>query len=200
MGILDFFRRSHPPGEPQPSAKPAPLVVRRVAPSAEDVERARHQGAEDSIYLHSSRWDELLLAGADGLPPLTFKEHNGRLWFREDTTGKLVKVANRKLMRLGIWSVKVRGSNYRRDAVDATKIRLYAPVTLIREPDNEFDKNAVAVHANGGHIGYFNKQMAASLAKVLDRGDEIVAVITSRGEPINVVAASPAIMKRLRGH
>lgn len=70
-------------------------------PITDALEADRERGVEESAYLHSSRWDELLVPGADGMPPLRFKLHNNRLWFAEDTTRKLVKVQNRKLRQLG---------------------------------------------------------------------------------------------------
>lgn len=187
------------PAEPaRPVARPKVVVTVTRSPAPAIDEESRAQRVEDSIYLHSSRWDELLVSGPDGMPPLRLVPHNDRLWFREDTTGKLVKIANRKLTRLGIWSVSVRGWNYYPDAIAATSITPYEPVALVHEHENEFDKNAVAVHSAAGKIGYFNKQMAASLAKRLDAGEEVVAYITSQGTPPNVVAASPAIMEHLR--
>jgi len=167
-------------------------------PITDALEADRERGVEESVYLHSSRWDELLVPGADGMPPLRFKLHNNRLWFAEDTTRKLVKVQNRKLRHLGVWTVKVRGFNYYPEAVAATRMRLFEPVALVRERDNEYDKNAVAIHSSAGKIGYFNKQMAAGLSKRLDAGDELVAFITSVDTPPNVVAASPEIMAHLR--
>lgn len=206
MGFFDFLRQRKDPfpadvprRRPLPvEASPTGVSASVIARDAERRERARAEGRERSIYLHSSRWDELLVADANGMPPLRLHEHNGRLWFKEDTSGKLVNIANQKLPSLGIWSVRVRGTSYRPDAVAATRIAIFEPVMLVREPANEFDRNAVAIHASGGHIGFFNKQMAARLAKRIDAGEPFEAIISSRGEPINVIAASPGIMGHLR--
>lgn len=228
MGLFDLFRKRFDPIPTARSTDPVPrpdeattgpagatsldAVEHAVRDAKRDASTARHpsqpiadaleadreRGVEESVYLHSSRWDELLVPGTDGMPPLRFKLHNNRLWFAEDTTRKLVKVQNRKLRQLGVWAVKVRGFNYYPEAVAATRMRLFEPVALVRERDNEYDKNAVAIHSSAGKIGYFNKQMAAGLSKRLDAGDELVAFITSAETPPNVVATSPEIMAHLR--
>jgi hypothetical protein len=53
-----------------------------------------------------------------------------------------------------------------------------AKYKLKREPDNDYDKNAIQVKQvfkNGGsiHIGYVPKELAAELAPLLDDGDVI---------------------------
>jgi single-stranded-DNA-specific exonuclease len=48
-----------------------------------------------------------------------------------------------------------------------------APVRLVRQPDNEFDPNAIAVFApTGEQIGYLNRRLASVLAPALDAGAE----------------------------
>jgi hypothetical protein len=42
------------------------------------------------------------------------------------------------------------------------------PLTLVREPDNRFDPNAVQVWARGRHVGYVSKDQNANLAKFID--------------------------------
>lgn len=45
------------------------------------------------------------------------------------------------------------------------------PVTLVREPNNEHDKNAVAVHAHQTVLGYVPKTQNKDLARKLDQRD-----------------------------
>lgn len=45
-------------------------------------------------------------------------------------------------------------------------------ITLEREPDNQYDSNAVAVYAFGVHIGYIPRTMNSELAAALDAGRE----------------------------
>ncbi len=152
------------------------------------------RGEYVSPYLPSERFDELLSMRRDGMPPLCLVRYRGALWLREDSTGLLVNVGNRKLRQLGIWSATVRGTKY----YDQRNVRI-GPVALVREPDNPHDKNAVSIQARGASIGHFNKQMAPGVAKVLDSGQELTAYVVSCGEenPTKVIAAHPSIMMHL---
>jgi len=157
-----------------------------------------------SIYLSSDRWDELLVSDAAGMPALYLQLHKGRLWLTEPTTGLLVSVGNRHLRRMGIWSVNVRGLEYHKATVRAGDFRPGSTLRLVREPSNAHDKNAVAVCSvsSDDPIGYFNKGMAAGLAKVLDSGASIDAIsVTGDGAgktgKVEVVAASPLILRHL---
>ncbi|MBL5975338.1 MAG: hypothetical protein D3X82_16720 [Candidatus Leucobacter sulfamidivorax] len=145
-----------------------------------------------SPYLSGEKSEQLLVAGADGMPPLWLVRRDGALWLAERSTGLLVNVGNRQLRKLGIWSVRVRGDQHYR-----AKPRL-GPVTLVREPENPHDRNAVAIHVESGKVGYFNKQMAASLAKELDAGTALEAEMISVNPP-KVIAAAPRIMAHLHG-
>lgn len=144
----------------------------------------------ESPYLRAELMPELLVADAEGMPPLYFTRHGGAWWLAENSTGKLVNVATRQLRGLGIWSCRIRGDAY---APRALRIGV---VELVREPDNPYDRNAVAIHQDGQRVGYFNKGMAAGVAKVLDRGDELQAIGIA-ADPPKVVASSPAIMEHL---
>jgi len=42
------------------------------------------------------------------------------------------------------------------------------PVTLIREPTNQYDRNAIQVWAKGEHIGYLAKAQIKQLAIAMD--------------------------------
>jgi hypothetical protein len=182
VAIRDWFRKRE-----QPTVVPTETVVRRVVvpkPSS-----AAPPGYV-SPYLPGPLAVELLVLGADGLPPLYFTMHEGAWWLAEVSTDKLVNVGTRQLRRLGIWSCRVRG-----DAYADGRLRV-GPVDLMREPSNPHDPNAVAIHQDGEHVGYFNRGMAPGLAKVLDHGGELLAVGVS-ADPPKVVAASPEVMRHL---
>jgi hypothetical protein len=52
-------------------------------------------------------------------------------------------------------------------------------VSLIREPANEFDRNAIAVYAPGvGQIGFVSSALSEDLAPAMDRGTFILAEIS----------------------
>lgn len=71
------------------------------------------------------------------------------------------------------------------------------PATLIREPDNEHDKNAVAIHQNGQRIGYYNRGMAPSLARALDAGTKLSGYVVSTS-PAKIIAADALVMDWLK--
>jgi hypothetical protein len=45
-----------------------------------------------------------------------------------------------------------------------------SPLELHRDPDNEHDSNAIAVHAGGKQVGWVPRELAAELAPELDEG------------------------------
>lgn len=51
------------------------------------------------------------------------------------------------------------------------------PVTLVREPDNQYDSNAVQVWARGTHVGYVPRTQNAVLAKFIDEHGKTVAIM-----------------------
>jgi hypothetical protein len=157
-----------------------------------------------SRYLHSSKWDELLVLGVDGLPTLYLQMVDGRLWLTEPTTGLLVGVANRKLRKMGIWTVSARGINCYVEAVTNGAFEPGSFVTLIRESDNDHGGTAVAICAHGTTdvAGYFNKAMSQGLSKLIAAKIPLEAM-TLTGDPagifgkIDVLAASPEIVGHL---
>jgi hypothetical protein len=51
-------------------------------------------------------------------------------------------------------------------------------LTLVREPDNEFDPNAIRVEWQGRKLGYVPRKDNAALAWALDRGETLHARIS----------------------
>jgi hypothetical protein len=189
-----------PVGKPQRTV--VSLSSRNLSHLAE--QRPAQRGPDfTSRYLHSSKWDELLVLGADGLPTLFLQMVDGRLWLTEPTTGLLIGVANRKLRKMGIWTVSARGINYYVDAVTNGAFEPGASVTLIHESDND-GGTAVAICAHGTTdvAGYFNKAMSPGLSKLIAAKTPLEAV-TLTGDPagifgkIDVLAASPEIVGHL---
>lgn len=74
------------------------------------------------------------------------------------------------------------------------KLKKGLPVWLRREPENEWDRNAVAVYASIGQVGYVPRDVATVLAKVLDGGAsvdaEILQVERKKGEKAWVATIS----------
>lgn len=168
----------------EPAAPVQPRITVRYETS-----RSSKPADYDSPYLPSDRWDELLVPGLEDFPlGLNFQ----RGFLVERTTGKFVNVANKHLRGLGVWSCRLKGNYYYPGEVWAGR-----KVTLVREPDNPHDKNAIAIfNDRGEQVGHWNKGMAASLAKVLDSGQPIEAVALDH-EPPKIVAASPEVMALL---
>ena len=55
-------------------------------------------------------------------------------------------------------------------------------ITLVREPDNKFDMNAIKVLANDKQIGYIGKEYATIIAPLLDEYEEFDVKVTGIGE------------------
>jgi hypothetical protein len=59
-------------------------------------------------------------------------------------------------------------------------IRALAPgvrLDLVREPENPYDANAIAVHLGGRRLGYVPRCANAELARLLDEGGRVVAEV-----------------------
>lgn len=117
----------------------------------------------------------------------------------------LIGPTDRRLVALGIFSVKLRGEPYRAVACRAGDFSPGTMLALRREPDNPHDRNAVGVASatSTDVAAYVNKQKAATLAKRLDAGWE-PAVVSTRGtragvpcDAISVVIAEPAVIQHL---
>lgn len=52
-----------------------------------------------------------------------------------------------------------------------------APLTLVREPDNKYDRNAIQVWANGRHVGFISKDQNAVLAQFIDAMGKTTAIM-----------------------
>lgn len=80
---------------------------------------------------------------------------------------------------------KVAGVTYGNHQEVITRLHRENPVKLVREPQNVYDVNAIAVYAlteNGvEQIGYIPKKLTAELAPLLDRSGAIATVIERRG-------------------
>lgn len=59
------------------------------------------------------------------------------------------------------------------------------PITLEREPDNQFDAYAIKVLIENFHIGYIERGQAAWISPLMDDGDEAAATFTHHEEVKN---------------
>lgn len=191
------------PAEAAAWQAPRPAVRTKPSPVAPPPERWYAASDEGGL-------DRFMPAEPGGLPPLrlipyTTSDGEDVLMLCEDSTGLLVGPKDRRLQRAGIFSIAVQGESYNKAACRAGDFSPGAPIELVREPDNEHDPNAIAVHAKGRRTraGYVNKGKARSLAKIMDKGTPL-RVISTRGtaagrvcEQIAILAASPEIVDHL---
>ena len=76
-----------------------------------------------------------------------------------------------ELAALGLRVVGVAGAGrHHADAIDSDAVKPGSPLELRRQPDNEHDPNAIAVHAGDAQIGWVPREVAAELAAELDEG------------------------------
>lgn len=194
-----------------PLPPPVPLTQASVRASRPAPQPRRHVPVKGRTKI----WSEEYLSGdaeavalvpdGNGLPRLRLvRERN---WLALQTPGGgLINPKSTGLYKLDIFSLSVRGSSHYAAATKRAALSPGSTVRLVREPENEFDGNAIAIYANtgGSPIGYVNKMNARRLAKRLDSGEEFVA-ITTRGsaagrddEGTTVLITTPAILARLR--
>lgn len=152
----------------------------------------------ESVYLPDEEAKLLLAPTLDGKIPLRLVNHEGNLWLQETTTGLLVNVDQRRLPSLGIWAVKVRGTDYYKSGIKKAQLRVGMRVQLLHEPENQYDPNAIAILANEQKIGYYNKGKASRLVKVLSTGQELDSMLISLS-PLKVISATDKVFAELLG-
>lgn len=214
MGIFDTLKRvlfgPGVPPKPEPEQDRQPATIRATpAPATgpprltapEPVQRAPErpqrahsvsEGPQESKYLPATEQRALLVPDEDGVLPVTIRDG----FFVYIPTGQMMPPANRVLDGLGVFSFRVRGTQHYRGA-ESADTSPGQPAILRREPDNEFDPNAVAVWARNPsgravRVGYVNKGLARRLAKRLDAGENIDGVFM-RGDAPGVWAESPCV-------
>jgi len=96
-------------------------------------------------------------------------------------------------MNTKTYYAKVVGVTYENRQATIARLRGKEPCRLVPEPENQYDSNAIAVHVATGngikHIGYIKKELAATIAPLMEgeplmcRIDEITGGFeTSDGE------------------
>lgn len=72
----------------------------------------------------------------------------------------------------------IAGVNYRPGARDKLASMIDGEaLRLVRQPENPYDKNAVAVYDGGVHLGYVPAVDAVTIAKAMDQGLKVSAVV-----------------------
>ena len=156
--------------------------------------------------------DKGRFAGPPGAYPtirlIEYRDTGGEHVLRlcEDSTGLLIGPTDRRLPPVGVYVSQLRGEAYHVAACKRGDFAPGAPVRLLREPDNEFSRFAVAVTADedGAEVAaYLNEQKARTVARLMDEGRPLRA-ISIRGtapgrrcDQIAVLAAEPALVAHL---
>lgn len=104
--------------------------------------------------------------------------------------GRLIDYKTLALRRWSIFGFRIVGMSYYEDPEKPFIFLLGQTVGLKREPENEFDPNAVAITVGelSGKVGYVNKQRARWIAEILDAGGELSGIV------IQTKAASPRVL------
>lgn len=77
---------------------------------------------------------------------------------------------------MGKSTTNIVGSSFYPGATDRImRLKVGAAVTLRREPDNKYDKNAVAVIIFNMKVGHLSKGFAADMAPLMDSGVPVTA-------------------------
>ena len=110
-------------------------------------------------------------------------EYDERYWYPDDggqvwlvgyqlvdsATGRYLardapELAQRELHVAGVAGA----GQHHAEALEAAEVAPGARLELRRDPDNEHDPNAIAVHAGGEQVGWVPRELAAELAPELD--------------------------------
>ena len=202
---------------PEPGLAPAvvvePVPVEPVAQSERPLavrnyyaEKARAAAAGQSVkslragYVPPAAAKSQLVAGPDGMPPLRLvSSSNGLDLALRD--GELIDYKILALRHFRIFAFRVVGMGFYEDPEKPFKFRNGQRVQAVREPDNQHDANAVAIHAGrpAKKIGYVNKQRAAWVAKLLDAGQPLDGiVIQSKASSPRVLLTTPEMLAYLQ--
>ena len=105
-----------------------------------------------------------------------YPDDGGQVWVAgyqlvDPGSGRYLARDAPELAALGLRVVGVAGAGrHHADAIDSDAVKPGSPLELRRQPDNEHDPNAIAVHAGGAQVGWVPREVAAELAPELDEG------------------------------
>jgi hypothetical protein len=163
-----------------------------------------------------------LTSPADAGPAVVHVEYDERYWYPDDggevwivgyqlvdpETGGYLGRAAPELAARGLRVLGVAGTGrHHAEALASADVEPGRPLELRRDPGNEHDPNAIAVHApdGGQQLGWVPREIAAELAPELDAGRPYATVVLreQRRSPRDLrhgltmlVAAAPGIELR----
>lgn len=85
--------------------------------------------------------------------------------------------AQAESVRMLVQSSPLAGSQYYAVGEFWREMQVGDPLTLIREPDNRHDRNAIRVEWRGHKLGYVPRAENRAVAAAMDQGDKLMARI-----------------------
>ncbi len=150
-------------------------------------------------YLSADREPEFLKFDVDGVPRVTLRQE--RDVYVLDTGKGWVNPKSAALKRNGVFGFTIRGAMYVNEEIAQRGLSIGHTLQLVREPNNEYDSNAIAIYAEvfgkREKLGYVNKGNATRIAKRMDAG-EPWAAFNIRHHGMYVLAAPAPIAEALR--
>ena len=96
----------------------------------------------------------------------------------------LACAAQAESVRLLVQSSPLAGSQYHALSSVWSDLRVGDRLTLVREPDNRHDRNAIRVDWNGQTLGYVPRAENRAAARALDSGERLEArIVRLREDP-----------------
>jgi HIRAN domain len=140
----------------------------KAAPSKPTGTPIQTAAARRVVSLEERDWETESLDG---------EQLTGRGYMLRDEDGIGFSFDDADLAANGYLVIRVAGTTFRPQALQRPQFTPGERVTLVRESENEYDENAVAVFDAKGkeQVGYVPKDVAAKLAKRLDSGEKLEA-------------------------
>jgi hypothetical protein len=142
-----------------------------------------------------------------------YPDDGGQVWVAgyqliDPDSGRYLARDAPELISRGLHVVGVAGAGrHHAEAIASDAVAPGSPLELRRDPANEHDPNAIAVHAGDSQVGWVPRELAAELAPELDEGRPWSALVLreQRRSPRDprtgatmLLAAAPAIALRIR--
>jgi hypothetical protein len=88
-------------------------------------------------------------------------------------------------VRMLVQNSPLAGSQYYAMEIFWSEIKVGDALTLIREPDNKHDRNAIRVEWKGHQLGYVPRAQNRAVAAAMDSGDKLTARVSSLSDNKN---------------
>lgn len=100
-----------------------------------------------------------------------------------DTVRRAAPKAPMQRQRYFLLDLHVAGFRHHGGLEHWDALKLQAPVKLVRDSGNVFDKNAISVVFEGRKIGYVPRNYSELLARMMDHGRKLTARVTRIEDP-----------------